>query len=442
MTRSRAVCLAAVVALTAGLAACSDDDPDDSTPDTTTSGEQPTGDDEVATVSFVLFGDPTETAGYETLVEQFEAANDDVEIELAPVASQDDLAATLTTSFAGGSPPDVFLINYREYGQYAQQGVLAPVGPMLADSDVIAEDEFAPAALDAFRYDGSELTCLPQNVSSLEVYYNVDLFEEAGIALPTEGWTWADFLLAARTLTGDGRYGLGTAANTIRLAPFVWSAGGELVDDEVEPTTFTLDTPEARVGVDFFLDLQTVHGVVPPQAEEESRDSEARFLDGDLGMYLNSRRVVPTLRTIEGFEWDVAPMPVGPSGESVSILHGDAYCMSAASEAQDATWRFIEYANSVEGQTVLSESGRTVPSRVDVAESDAFLGTGEPPASAQVFVDAIANLRAVPHTGSWSQVEGAADDIIEAMFYGTIEREEGIQQLTDVTTPLFADPGS
>lgn len=442
MNRSCALC-AAVVALTAGLAACSDDPDDQGDGSTETTGsDQASGAGETATVSFVLFGDPAETAGYETLVEEFEAANDDVEVELAPVASQDDLAALLTTSFAGGSPPDVFLINYREYGQYAQQGVLAPVADRLAGSDVIAEDEFADAALDAFRFDGSELTCLPQNVSSLEVYYNVDLFEAAGLPLPAAGWKWADFLTAAQRLTTGGEYGLGTAANTIRLAPFVWSAGGELVDDEVTPTTFTLDTPEARQGVDFFLDLQTVHGVVPPEAEEQARESEARFLDGDLGMYLNSRRVVPTLRTIEGFEWDVAPIPVGPSGESVSILHGDAYCMSAGSEVQDATWRFIEFANSVDGQTLLAESGRTVPSRTDVAESDAFLRSDLPPASARVFVDALGTLRAVPHIGSWSQVEGVADDLIEAMFYGRLDRDEGLQQLAEVTGPLFGDSGS
>ena len=433
MNQSRAASVAAALAVTAGLVACS----------TGTDGRSPGGpttgdsDGDISTVSFVLFGDPAETAGYETLAQQFEAANDDVDVQLAPVASQADLAATLTTSFAGGSPPDVFLINYRGYGQFAQQGVLAPVAVLLADSDVIAEDEFAETALDAFRFDGSELTCLPQNVSSLAVYYNVDLFESAGVALPADGWTWADFLLAARRLTGDGRYGLGTDANTIRLAPFVWSAGGELVDDEVTPTTFTLDTPEARRGVDFFLDLQTVHGVVPPEAEEQARESEARFLDGDLGMFLNSRRVVPTLRTIEGFAWDVAPMPVGPAGESVSILHGDAYCMSATSEVQDATWRFIEYANSAEGQTVLAESGRTVPSRTDVAGSEAFLRPDVPPASAQVFLDSLPTLRAVPHTATWPRVESAADELIEAMFYGRIEREEGLAQLADVTGPLF-----
>ena len=434
MIRTRAGPVTALIAIAVGVAACSGAGGSPGEPENGEAGE--------TIVSFVLFGDPTETAGYETLAAQFEAANSDVDVQLGPVASQDDLLARLTTSFAGGNPPDVFLINYRSYGQFAQQGVLASVADRLIASEVIAEDEFAEPALAAFRFDGAELTCLPQNVSSLALYYNIGLFEAAGLPLPEAGWTWADFLTAAQRLTGDGQYGLGTQASLIRLAPFVWSAGGEVVDDDAAPTALTLDTPDARRGVDFFLDLQTEHGVVPPEAEEQSRESEARFLDGDLGMYLNSRRVVPTLRTIESFQWDVAPLPVGPAGEPVSILHGDAYCMSAASSVQGVAWRFIEYASSVEGQTVLAESGRTVPSRTDVASSEAFLRTDVPPASARVFLDALATLRALPHTARWSQVEGVADELIEAMFYGRLEREEGLRRLADVTGPLLGGPSA
>lgn len=175
-------------ALVAALAACGGDDPSQS-PNEVQTERDATG-ARTSTVSFVLFGDPTETAGYEQLVEQFEAENTDIDVELGPVASQDDLLARLTTSFAGGRPPDIFLINYRSYGQFADQGVLAPVADRLAASDVLAEDDFAEAALEAFRFDGDELTCLPQNVSSLAVYYNVDLFEAAGVPLPHEGWTW------------------------------------------------------------------------------------------------------------------------------------------------------------------------------------------------------------------------------------------------------------
>jgi len=396
------------------------------------------GDD--GALRLVLFGDPVETAGYQDMVTAFEEANPDVDVTLSPVAEQDDLLAKLTTQFAGGRPPDVFLVNYRNYGQFASQDVLAPVQSYLDDSEVIAEGDFADPALEAFRFDGSELTCLPQNVSSLVVYYNVDLFEQAGVPLPQAGWTWADFLAAAQALTGDGRYGVGTEPSLIRVAPFVWSAGGEVVDDPIDPTRLTFDSDAARAGLDFFLDLQTVHGVAPPEREAQSQDSEARFLAGQLGMYLNSRKSVPTLRTIEDFEWDVAPLPVAPGGEPATILHGDAYCMAADGNVEDA-WRLVEFANSAEGQTILARSGRTVPSRTDVAQSEAFLRPDEPPASAEVFIDVQPSIRAVPHTANWSRVEGEADEILEALFYGRVEREEGIEQLIETTTPLFDASG-
>jgi multiple sugar transport system substrate-binding protein len=402
------------------------------------SGDGSTRDDEA--IRLVLFGDPVETAGYEELVEAFEEENPDVDMVLSPVAEQDDLMAKLTTQFASGRPPDLFLVNYRNYGQFAASDVLAPVQPLLDRSAAIEEDDFAPAALDAFRFDGEELTCMPQNVSSLVTYYNADLFEAAGVPLPRPGWTWDAFLSAAKALTGGGRYGVGTEASLIRVAPFVWSAGGEVVDDSIDPTRLMLDTGAARRGLDFFLDLQTVHGVAPPDREEQSQDSESRFLSGTLGMYLNSRKSVPTLRTIEDFTWDVAPLPVAPGGEPATILHGDAYCL-ADTERQDDAWRFVEFASSVEGQQILARSGRTVPSRTDVAESAAFLRPDEPPAQGRVFTDVVPTIRSVPHTASWARVESEVDAILTELYYGRLEREEGIDLLLETTGPLFVGPG-
>ncbi len=398
------------------------------------------GGDSDEPIRLVLFGDPVETAGYEELVKAFEEENPDIDVALSPVAEQDDLMAKLTTQFASGRPPEVFLVNYRNYGQFAGSDVLAPVQPFLDESSEISEDEFAPAALDAFRFDGEELTCMPQNVSSLVTYYNVDLFEDAGVPLPRAGWTWDDFLAAAKALTGEGRYGVGTEASLIRVAPFVWSAGGEVVDDPIDPTRLALDTGPARRGLDFFLDLQTVHGVAPPDREEQSQDSESRFLSGTLGMYLNSRKSVPTLRTIEEFTWDVAPLPVAPGGEPATILHGDAYCL-ADSGREDEAWQFVEFANSVGGQQILARSGRTVPSRTDVADSEAFLRPDEPPAQAKVFTDVVPTIRSVPHTASWARVESEADSILTELYYGRLERDEGIELLLETTEPLFAGPG-
>ena len=422
MTTRRFGSVVALLALTVALGACG-------SPPATSSGD--------ASIQLMLFGDPTETAGYNKLIESFAATDPGVAVELIPVAKQDDLLAKLTTSFAGGNPPDTFLVNYRSYGQFAEQDALEPVQSYLDASEEIAEDEFAPTALEAFRYDGGALTCMPQNVSSLEVYYNADLFDQAGLDPPAQGWTWDDFLAAAKALTDGDQYGVGVEPSLIRLAPFVWSAGGEMVDDPADPTTLALNEAAARKGLNFFLDLQLEHQVAPPEKQELSLDSETRFMQGKLGMYLDSRKAVPGLRTIEDFEWDVAPLPIAPGGEQATILHGDAYCMSKASANKDAAWKFIEFAMSQEGQEILAESGRTVPSRLDVAESDAFLESDQPPASSSVFVEQIPSIRSVPHTAAWSQVEKEGDNLLAAVFYGRVDRDKGIGDLISKTKPLF-----
>ena len=397
------------------------------------------GGEERDSVSLVLFGDAVETAGYQRMVEAFEAENPDLDVELAPVAKQDDLLARLTTSFAAGSPPDVFLVNTRSYGRFAEQGALAPVQPFLEDSDVLSAVDFYPAAFDAFRAGGDELQCMPQNLSSLQVYYNADLFRQAGLEPPRPGWTWDDFLRTAQALTRDGVYGVGTDASLIRLAPFVWSNGGEVVDDPDAPTRLTLTAGASREAVDFFLDLQLRHGVVPPEREEQSEDAETRFLRGGLGMYLDSRKAVPSLRTIEDFTWDVGPLPVAPGGTPSTVLHSDAYCLSREGDPV-AGWRLVEFAMSEQGQTLLAESGRTVPSRRDVSTSPAFLDPEEPPASAQVWLDAAEVVRPLPVVPAWSRVEKEGDELLEAVFYGRTGREAGLRRLEQTAAELLRTP--
>lgn len=390
-------------------------------------------------IQLVLFGDAVETQGYTRMVAEFEQANPDVDVALVPVATQDDLLARLTTSFAAGAPPDVFLVNSRSYGRFAEQGALAPVQPYLDTSTTLSTEDFYPAPLAAFRGPDGGLSCMPQNLSSLQVYYNADLFQEAGVPLPRAGWTWVDFLAAARALTGDGTYGVGTEASLIRLAPFVWSNGGEIVDDDDAPTRLTVTEGAAREAVDFFLDLQLRHGVAPPEREESSEDAETRFLRGGLGMYLDSRKAVPSLRTITDFAWDVGPLPVAPGGSPATVLHTDAYCLSREGDAATG-WRLVEFAMSERGQTLLAESGRTVPSRRDVALSPAFLDPEQPPAAAQVFLDAAPVVRALPTVSAWSRVEKEGDELLDTVYYGRVDREEGLQRLERRAAELLNAP--
>jgi len=393
-------------------------------------------------VRFLVFGDPAELRAFRNVVSEFRKVEPDVPVTLVEASDRDDLIARLSTSFAGGQPPDLFLINYRFFGQFAVRGVLEPIQGRLDGSDAFVEGDFYAKALDAFRIDG-ELVCLPQNISSLVVYYNRDLFRKAGVEEPRRGWTWNEMVEKAIRLTrdenGDGnvdQYGLGVEPTLIRIAPFVWSNGGEVVDDVEHPTRFTLDTAAAQDALRKFFELRQLHIVVPTEEEIESEDDESRFLNGRTAMVLSSRRATPTFRTITDFDWDVAALP--RHRERSGILHSDAYCLTRASKEKDAAWRFMEFALGARGQRITAASGRTVPSLIEVSRSDAFLDPNAKPASSRVFLDTIPFIRQVPSISTWPEIEDASEGILEGGLYENVPSDVVSRQLDERTRDIFA----
>ncbi|MDX1664194.1 MAG: sugar ABC transporter substrate-binding protein [Candidatus Promineifilaceae bacterium] len=397
--------------------------------------------DEVHTVSFMVFGDPAERRAYAELVAAFEAAHPAVDVELRHIPSPADYRRRLATEFIAGEPPDVSLMNYRRYASFAAADLLEPLGPYLDESDLLERDAFYSVALEGFVWQGA-LMCIPQNISSLVVYYNRDLFDQAGLPYPADDWRWEEFLTTAQALTrdtdGDGevdQYGLGVEPSLFRLAPFIWQNEAPIVDSQEAPTRLTLTRPPALQALQWFVDLRQKHGVVPDRVDEAAQSSESRFLAGTTAMYLNSRRGTPTYREIERFVWDVAPLPRHKN--AAGILHSDGYCLSRTAEDKEAAWTFIEFANSVTGQSIIVSSGRTVPSLREVAESDLFLADGLRPARSYVFIENAARARRVPVISTWEEIERTADVEIERAFYGDISAEEAARLAVQRTEEYF-----
>ncbi len=205
----------------------------------------------VPTVSFMVFGDPAEKQAYEALVAAFHAKQTDVKVQLTHIPGQSEYRQRLAADFAAGTPADIVLINYRRFAGFAAKGTLEPLGPYLDKSSLIKRDDFYAESMGAFDWNG-QLTCIPQNLSSLVVYYNKNLFDQAGLDYPKDDWTWDDFQATAKALTLDAdndgtpeQYGLGTEASIFRVTPFIWQNGGDLVDNPAKPTSLNLNTPEA-----------------------------------------------------------------------------------------------------------------------------------------------------------------------------------------------------
>ncbi|MGH2753525.1 MAG: ABC transporter substrate-binding protein, partial [Actinomycetota bacterium] len=290
--------------------------------------------------------------------------------------------------------------------------------------------------VEAFTFDG-ELQCMPQNISSLVVYYNTALFKEAGIDRPPADWTWEDFRDVAERLTDGDVRGVGIDPEIIRIAPFVWSNGGEIVDDLDSPTRFTLDQPEAREALEFVVGLAR-GGFIPNEEELAAQDPETRFVTGRLGMLLSSRRDTPVFRESLDLGWDVLPLPV--AREPSTILHSDAYCISRGTDQLEAALDFVGFAVGDDGQTLTALAGRTVPSLESVATSGAFLNPSQPPRHPRVFLASIPVMQRTPVIPTWPEIEDVSTEIITRAFYEegyTID--QALEDLEAETSSLFEE---
>ena len=402
------------------------------------SGSGEAGDDRTQPLRVQVSGEPEETKVYGALVKAFEQSDNGFDVELVEVADKDEHLAKLTTSFAGGDAPDVFLVNFREYPQFVVRGAVVPYETYLGANDVQLLDYY-PQPLEAFTFE-RKLQCMPQNISSLVVYFNTKLFRQAGVRRPQAGWTWQDFRETALALTEGETHGLGIEPSIIRLAPFVWSNGGEIVDDLHEPTTLTFDQPASRSALEFIVSLVREDKVVPSEQDVAAQDLETRFVTGKLGMFLSSRRDTPVLREVQGLQWDVAPLPVAE--EPAGILHSDGYCIAAGAgndRLEDAA-RFIAFATGEQGQTITALGGRTVPALKSVARSGAFLDPTQRPAHPEVFLEGIDAIRRTPVLATWPEIEDVAEEILTRAFYEegyTID--DAIEALDQQADELFQE---
>ena len=102
-----------------------------------------------------------------------------------------DTASNLSAGFLRGNPPDVGLLNYNmEMARFMERGALSDL------SDMPEADRIRPEVqelVDQYATYPGRTSVLPYSVAAASVIYNVQIFEDNGIEVPT---TW-DELIAA-----------------------------------------------------------------------------------------------------------------------------------------------------------------------------------------------------------------------------------------------------
>ena len=178
------------------------------------------------------------------------------------------------------------------------------------------------------------------------VYYNKEIFDATGVDYPQDGWTWDDFLATADALTldtdGDGvtdQFGVDTFRNYWPMV--VWSNTDRgLFDDIRHPTEFYGMDQGVIDSVQFVADLILEHNVMP--SDEQRADISDLFAAGKAGMQVVGHwRMQRYLGS--GFDFDMAPLPLGESGESVNRADGSCFAISADTEHPEEAWELVKF---------------------------------------------------------------------------------------------------
>jgi len=383
-------------------------------------------------------GGAAEFAVYQRVAEEFMIENPNIRVQVIRDSNQAEL-------ILAGNSPDIIFSTIENFPSLHATGIVLNLQPYI-DRDNFDWQDFFPEILNPYRFNGEgygsgDIYGLPKETAVRALFFNVDAFAAAGLARPDElarrgEWTWETFLEAARRLTIDRNgdripevYGFGEDTWFGRWMPWIWSAGGNVVDDPYRPTRSAMTDADTIAGMEFFASLQRDHGVF-------RRAGGGDFRSGAVAMFANGRWEVPGFREITDFTWEVTPRPTGPAGRA-QLLTGSAFMISTQSQHPDEAWELLKYITSQRGQSLMTELGLLLPSRLSVARSD-FLAS-RPPENNDVFLDEIQYAKPGPMLPNWRFVQDSAGPILNGILAGNIPVTNGAIQLGELINRAIAE---
>lgn len=405
-TRRRVTAVAGAALAALALAGCS-------------AGNGSAGDglNEKATLNYTIT-DQAQKPAMQKIVDAFTKLHPKISVDLNVIAGQD-YWTKLQTSVAAGSGPDVFWMNGPNFALYASNGTLAPLG------DVVDTTKYPKALVNLYSL-GGKLYGAPKDFDTIGVFYNKRLFQEAGVPLPTAGWTWDDFKSDVAKLTNKSKGVYGIAAAPYGQMTFyntIYQAGGEVIN--AAHTKSGYGSAEAAAGVGIWADF-IKNGQSPTIQQMTDTWPGDSFGSGKIAMFWDgSWGASGYAKSTEGKNIDVAPLPQGAAGNQ-SVIHGLANVANAKSKHLAAAKAFAAFASGKEAADIQASTGTVIP---------AYNGTQEtwvqsiPAMHLQTFLDEVKT--AVPYpisqnTAAWGAFEA---DIIPQILSGKVSVEAGLADL-------------
>ena len=255
----------------------------------------------------------------------------------------------------GGSDSlDVFMTNIQNEGQlFSNNGWYTDVSQFTQDEALVAPeyelDDISESVLEGHTF-GDTLAGIPIQLETQMLFYRTDLFEEAGVEVPT---TMEELEAAAQSLDDPEGVrafvsrGKGAAAVT-QIATYLYNFGGQWTTEEGDEPTAAFDTPEGVEAFDFYTRM--LREYAPPGTVNMSwEEALPLFQQGQVAMYTDASTFMPNILDESTSEVadtaGFAKMPAGPGGE-FQTFNGWALGISAFTEKPNASWYFIQWATS------------------------------------------------------------------------------------------------
>ncbi len=338
------------------------------------------------------------------------------------------------TAIEAGVGPDVMHLGPAEisFPLFASRGYFYDLTPFIQAEGPGFLDAWYPAVVEALSHDG-KVYALGNNYQAMVLMWNKRLFAEAGLDPCRPPQTWDEFLDYAKKLTrdrdGDGRIdtwgfvpiGKVDPGFQLRFTPALLSFGGTYLTPDYKCAA--INSPEAKEAAKFFVELFTVHGVIPPGVTDVA-PGKARemFAAEKVAMLISSAWGPPIVKSIRpGEPWDqiigLAPVPVkagtDPQFRTTAFL--SYYAMNRNTKHPKEAWELLKFLTSKEMQEKWFRDAAVLSARKDVSEQYGPI-LADP--YAKVIGAELARATMVPMIPEWPQIIEAINVAIQQGFLG------------------------
>lgn len=344
---------------------------------------------------------------------KFEAAHPGVKVQVE--AYGDGYDQKISAAFGAGNAPDVmYMWDFPTY-----QASLEGLEPYLAKGGIDMND-MPPALLNYAQVHGEDgavrTVGIPSGFTTHVVYYNKDMFDAAGVAYPSDGWTWDDLRAAAGKLANKDKkiYGYGVDGNPdpYDFQSYLWSAGSAWVNPDGKTTTGYLNSAETKGVFKMFVDMvksgdAVLFGVGANQSYREL------FISDRLAMVESGNWPKPDFEAAKK-NFGVVTLPAFAGKPAVSVVNISAVSMAKDSKEKDLAWEFLKFYASPEAVAMRTND---MPILMSVAKSQ---GLSEGASTAAFFkMMPGADSKNVPSfllNANWSRAQEAISEAVQRIY--------------------------